>query len=216
MKLPKLRRGLFGYTENSVREYLACIDNEVKAKIGDCSEHTDAYKQQYDELQRALSQAQAENEALQSKNAEMESEIAEMANKIEYLTKQLDIQNQLTEEARRDKTDYEKEQNDLVAVMVEAKKFSDDLKQQARDDFNRKIADNNAKIRNKISKIDECVKNIDELYRVLQTLNSSFAENVSEKRGELLFLSKTLRDLEEEPEAEESDSVNSESILSAE
>ena len=54
MKLPRLKKGLFGYTESSVRDYIERVDEEIKAKVGFLTDENTSLRQECADLQKAL------------------------------------------------------------------------------------------------------------------------------------------------------------------
>ena len=111
---------------------------------------------------------------------------------------------------RSAKKDQEKEQGELADILIEAKKFADELKTQAQNDYNQKISENNERIHSELLRVDAYIADIDALCESLQKLNSSFQQDIREKSAGLHFLRNKLSDMSEENAESTPDTDNEE------
>ena len=126
------------------------------------------------------------------------------------LSVRLDTQERLASEMRSAKKDQEKEQGELADILIEAKKFADELKTQAQNDYNQKISENNERIHSELLRVDAYIADIDALCESLQKLNSSFQQDIREKSAGLHFLRNKLSDMSEENAESTPDTDNKE------
>ncbi len=210
MKLPRLKRGLFGYTESSVREYIERVDEEIKAKVGFFTDENTSLRQECADLQKALADVKEKNAALSEEKNRLDTEKEELEQRCKVLSVRLDTQERLASETGSAKKDYEKEQSELADILIEAKKFADELKTQAQDDYNRKTAENNERIRKELLRVDGYIADIDALCESLQKLNGSFEQDIREKSAGLHFLRNKLTDMSDGNAESTSDTDNKE------
>ena len=123
MKLPRLKKGLFGYTESSVRDYIERVDEEIKAKVGFFTDENTSLRQECADLQRALADVKEKNAALSEEKNRLDTEKEELEQRCKVLSVRLDTQERLASETGSAKKDCEKEQGELADILIEAKKF---------------------------------------------------------------------------------------------
>lgn len=210
MKLPRLKKGLFGYTESSVRDYLERVDEEIKAKVGFLTDESTSLRQECADLQRALADVKEKNAALSEEKNRLDTEKEALEQRCKVLSVRLDTQERLASEMRSAKKDQEKEQGELADILIEAKKFADELKTQAQNDYNQKISENNERIHSELLRVDAYIADIDALCESLQKLNSSFQQDIREKSAGLHFLRNKLSDMSEENAESTPDTDNKE------
>lgn len=185
MEKLNLKKGLFGYTENSVLEYIKTISNELKSRIDKLSdenktllEKCSQFEEERNSVKNNTDKLLYEIDSLSKENERLKADNVQLGKQIETLTSSL-------EEASGDKFDYEKGQNDLADVMLEAKRFANDLKQKSEDEYNRQKAENDEKINREKQRIAKYVSDIDELCGILHTVCDNFGKDLENKKTDL-------------------------------
>lgn len=196
MEKLNLKKGLFGYTESSVLEYIKTISCELKLRIDKLSEENKTLLEKHSQLEEESNSAKSEANklsdeinSLSEENNRLKSEKAELEKQIELLTAKLS-------EADGEKLDYEKGQNDLADVMLEAKRFANNLKKQSEDEYKRQKAENEEKINCEKQRIEKYVSEIDSLCGTLHKVCDNFGKDLENKKTDLSSILSKLNNID--------------------
>ena len=196
MEKLNLKKGLFGYTESSVLEYIKTISCELKLRIDKLSEENKTLLEKHSQLEAENNSAKSEANklsdeinSLSEENNRLKSEKAELEKQIELLTAKLS-------EADGEKLDYEKGQNDLADVMLEAKRFANNLKKQSEDEYKRQKAENEEKINCEKQRIEKYVSEIDSLCGTLHKVCDNFGKDLENKKTDLSSILSKLNNID--------------------
>ncbi len=183
MEMINLKKGLFGYTKNSVRECFASLNAEWQKRNEELS----------DKCARMEEEAKKQMEEREAFSGKLEEAIEEkkiLSEEIEKLHEEVAALQKELEEAKQDKTDYKKGQDELADVMLEAKRFAGELKQQAEEEYRQKQAENVTKINSEKERIESYIDNVDELCSELRKLCNSFGAEIKNSKASLSFILK--------------------------
>lgn len=196
MEKLNLKKGLFGYTESSVLEYIKTISCELKLRIDKLSEENKILLEKHSQLEEESNSAKSEANklsdeinSLSEENNRLKSDKAELEKQIELLTAKLS-------EADGEKLDYEKGQNDLADVMLEAKRFANNLKKQSEDEYKRQKAENEEKINCEKQRIEKYVSEIDSLCGTLHKVCDNFGKDLENKKTDLSSILSKLNNID--------------------
>lgn len=196
MEKLNLKKGLFGYTESSVLEYIKTISCELKLRIDKLSEENKTLLEKHSQLESEINSAKSEANklsdeinSLSEENNRLKSDKAELEKQIELLTAKLS-------EADDEKLDYEKGQNDLADVMLEAKRFANNLKKQSEDEYKRQKAENEEKINCEKQRIEKYVSEIDSLCETLHKVCDNFGKDLKNKKTDLSSILSKLNNID--------------------
>lgn len=196
MEKLNLKKGLFGYTESSVLEYIKTISCELKLRIDKLSEENKTLLEKHSQLESEINSAKSEANklsdeinSLSEENNRLKSDKAELEKQIELLTAKLS-------EADDEKLDYEKGQNDLADVMLEAKRFANNLKKQSEDEYKRQKAENEEKINCEKQRIEKYVSEIDSLCGTLHKVCDNFGKDLKNKKTDLSSILSKLNNID--------------------
>ena len=196
MEKLNLKKGLFGYTESSVLEYIKTISCELKLRIDKLSEENKTLLEKHSQLEEESNSAKSEANklsdeinSLSEENNRLKSDKAELEKQIELLTAKLS-------EADGEKLDYEKGQNDLADVMLEAKRFANNLKKQSEDEYKRQKAENEEKINCEKQRIEKYVSEIDSLCGTLHKVCDNFGKDLENKKTDLSSILSKLNNID--------------------
>ena len=196
MEKLNLKKGLFGYTESSVLEYIKTISCELKLRIDKLSEENKTLLEKHSQLESESNSAKSEANklsdeinSLSEENNRLKSDKAELEKQIELLTAKLS-------EADGEKLDYEKGQNDLADVMLEAKRFANNLKKQSEDEYKRQKAENEEKINCEKQRIENYVSEIDSLCGTLHKVCDNFGKDLENKKTDLSSILSKLNNID--------------------
>ncbi len=196
MEKLNLKKGLFGYTESSVLEYIKTISCELKLRIDKLSEENKTLLEKHSQLESESNYAKSEANklsdeinSLSEENNRLKSDKAELEKQIELLTAKLS-------EADGEKLDYEKGQNDLADVMLEAKRFANNLKKQSEDEYKRQKAENEEKINCEKQRIEKYVSEIDSLCGTLHKVCDNFGKDLENKKTDLSSILSKLNNID--------------------
>ncbi len=196
MEKLNLKKGLFGYTESSVLEYIKTISCELKLRIDKLSEENKTLLEKHSQLEAESNSAKSEANklsdeinSLSEENNRLKSDKAELEKQIELLTAKLS-------EADGEKLDYEKGQNDLADVMLEAKRFANNLKKQSEDEYKRQKAENEEKINCEKQRIEKYVSEIDSLCGTLHKVCDNFGKDLENKKTDLSSILSKLNNID--------------------
>lgn len=196
MEKLNLKKGLFGYTESSVLEYIKTISCELKLRIDKLSEENKTLLEKHSQLESESNSAKSEANklsdeinSLSEENNRLKSDKAELEKQIELLTAKLS-------EADGEKLDYEKGQNDLADVMLEAKRFANNLKKQSEDEYKRQKAENEEKINCEKQRIEKYVSEIDSLCGTLHKVCDNFGKDLENKKTDLSSILSKLNNID--------------------
>ena len=196
MEKLNLKKGLFGYTESSVLEYIKPISCELKLRIDKLSEENKTLLEKHSQLEAESNSAKSEANklsdeinSLSEENNRLKSDKAELEKQIELLTAKLS-------EADGEKLDYEKGQNDLADVMLEAKRFANNLKKQSEDEYKRQKAENEEKINCEKQRIEKYVSEIDSLCGILHKVCDNFGKDLENKKTDLSSILSKLNNID--------------------
>ena len=196
MEKLNLKKGLFGYTESSVLEYIKTISCELKLRIDKLSEENKTLLEKHSQLEAESNSAKSEANklsdeinSLSEENNRLKSDKAELEKQIELLTAKLS-------EADGEKLDYEKSQNDLADVMLEAKRFANNLKKQSEDEYKRQKAENEEKINCEKQRIEKYVSEIDSLCVTLHKVCDNFGKDLENKKTDLSSILSKLNNID--------------------
>ncbi len=104
------------------------------------------------------------------------------------LTEQINGLNEQLERALKDKASYEQGQNELAEVMLEAKRFANDLKHKTEMEFEQKKAANEDIINQEKRRIEKYISEIDELHEILHKGCNDFGEQINNRKNALNHL----------------------------
>lgn len=196
MEKLNLKKGLFGYTESSVLEYIKTISCELKLRIDKLSEENKTLLEKHSQLESESNSAKSEANklsdeinSLSEENNRLKSDKAELEKQIELLTAKLS-------EADGEKLDYEKGQNDLADVMLEAKRFANNLKKQSEDEYKRQKAENEEKINCEKQRIEKYVSEINSLCGTLHKVCDNFGKDLENKKTDLSSILSKLNNID--------------------
>ena len=196
MEKLNLKKGLFGYTESSELEYIKTISCELKLRIDKLSEENKTLLEKHSQLEAESNSAKSEANklsdeinSLSEENNRLKSDKAELEKQIELLTAKLS-------EADGEKLDYEKGQNDLADVMLEAKRFANNLKKQSEDEYKRQKAENEEKINCEKQRIEKYVSEIDSLCGTLHKVCDNFGKDLENKKTDLSSILSKLNNID--------------------
>lgn len=196
MEKLNLKKGLFGYTESSVLEYIKTISCELKLRIDKLSEENKTLLEKHSQLEAESNSTKSEANklsdeinSLSEENNRLKSDKAELEKQIELLTAKLS-------EADGEKLDYEKGQNDLADVMLEAKRFANNLKKQSEDEYKRQKAENEEKINCEKQRIEKYVSEIDSLCGTLHKVCDNFGKDLENKKTDLSSILSKLNNID--------------------
>ena len=196
MEKLNLKKGLFGYTESSVLEQIKTISCELKLRIDKLSEENKTLLEKHSQLEAESNSAKSEANklsdeinSLSEENNRLKSDKAELEKQIELLTAKLS-------EADGEKLDYEKGQNDLADVMLEAKRFANNLKKQSEDEYKRQKAENEEKINCEKQRIEKYVSEIDSLCGILHKVCDNFGKDLENKKTDLSSILSKLNNID--------------------
>ena len=192
MEAVNLKKGLFGYTQSSVQEYIEALNSEV-------TERTNKLMLENEELKKKCSCYEAEIDAAIAKQEELRGEISTLCEEkkalndgAEKLKEQINELKEQLDEALADRFDYEQGQNELADVMLEAKRFANDLKHKTELEFEQKKAANDDRIKKEKQRIEKYISDVDELIEVLHRLCDNLSREAGVKRAELGVVIKNL------------------------
>lgn len=185
METINLKKGLFGYTQSSVEEYIKALNSELSGKT---SKLVSENEQLTDKLQRGRKNVEAlklrEDELLE-KISDLSKEIDALKSDKSELDKQLaNLRQQLASETQN-KVTYEQNQNELADVMIEAKRFANDLKEKTQLEYAQKKAANNELINKEKLRIEKYIQDIDELCKLLKKTCGGFETELNSKKSDL-------------------------------
>lgn len=185
METVNLKKGLFGYTASSVQEYIEALNAELSERLNTLLAENEELRDKCDRYESQMSaEAEKQDQFLEKINA-LSKEIQILTSDKAKLTEQMNGLNEQLERALKDKASYEQGQNELADVMLEAKRFANDLKQKTEMEFEEKKAANEEKINQEKHRIEKYISEIDELHEILHKVCNDFVEEIHNRKNEL-------------------------------
>ena len=123
-----LKKGLFGYTAGSVQEYIEALNGELTARANKFVLENEELKKKCELYEDKINESNAKQDELLEKINVLSKEIETHLSDKSKLNEQIDELKIRLDEASADKFDYEQGQNELADVMLDAKRFANDLK----------------------------------------------------------------------------------------
>ena len=195
MENVSLKKGLFGYTAGSVQEYLEALNGDLTARANKFVLENEELKKKCELYEDKINEANAKQDELLEKINDLSKEIETHLSDKSKLSEQIDELKIRLDEASADKFDYEKGQNELADVMLEAKRFANDLKNKTELEFKQKKEENEDKIRQEQERIEKYISDIDELSSLLRKICDNFGKEIGNRRVELSIVLKNLSEL---------------------
>lgn len=192
MENVSLKKGLFGYTAGSVQEYIEALNGELTARANKFVLENEELKKKCELYEDKINESNAKQDELLEKINVLSKEIETHLSDKSKLNEQIDELKIRLDEASADKFDYEKGQNELADVMLEAKRFANDLKNKTELDFKQKKEENEDKIRQEQERIEQYISDIDELSSLLRKVCDDFGKEIGRKRAELKIVCNNL------------------------
>ena len=185
MEPVNLKRGLFGYTASSVREYMESLNAELSERANTLFAENEELRDKCNRYESQLSaEVEKQDQLLEKMNA-LSKEIEVLTSEKTELSEQIEDLNIQLERATKDKLDYKQGQNELADVMLEAKRFANDLKQKTEMEFEQKKAANNNIINQEKRRIEKYISNINELNEILHKVCNDFEDEINNRKKEL-------------------------------
>ena len=195
MENVSLKKGLFGYTQSSVQEYIEALNGELTARTNKLVLENEELKKKCELYEDKINESNAKQDELLEKINVLSKEIETHLSDKSKLNEQIDALKIRLDEASADKFDYEKGQNELADVMLEAKRFANDLKNKTELEFKQKKEENEDKIRQEQERIEKYISDIDELSSLLRKVCDNFGKEIGNRRVELSIVLKNLSEL---------------------
>ena len=195
MENVSLKKGLFGYTQSSVQEYIEALNGELTARTNKLVLENEELKKKCELYEDKINESNAKQDELLEKINDLSKEIETHLSDKSKLNEQIDALKIRLDEASADKFDYEKGQNELADVMLEAKRFANDLKNKTELEFKQKKEENEDKIRQEQERIEKYISDIDELSSLLRKVCDNFGKEIGNRRVELSIVLKNLSEL---------------------
>ena len=195
MENVSLKKGLFGYTQSSVQEYIEALNGELTARTNKLVLENEELKKKCELYEDKINESNAKQDELLEKINVLSKEIETHLSDKSKLNEQIDELKIRLDEASADKFDYEKGQNELADVMLEAKRFANDLKNKTELEFKQKKEENEDKIRQEQERIEKYISDIDELSSLLRKVCDNFGKEIGNRRVELSIVLKNLSEL---------------------
>ena len=195
MENVSLKKGLFGYTQSSVQEYIEALNGELTARTNKFVLENEELKKKCELYEDKINESNAKQDELLEKINILSKEIETHLSDKSKLSEQIDELKIRLDEASADKFDYEKGQNELADVMLEAKRFANDLKNKTELEFKQKKEENEDKIRQEQERIEKYISDIDELSSLLRKVCDNFGKEIGNRRVELSIVLKNLSEL---------------------
>lgn len=187
------KRGLFGYTRSSVYAYITELNHEFKDRLENFGTST------HQDLAKKCKEYEEEVKKLTEKQTELLDEISKYIKEQDALNDEikslrLELQNLKSDNSRKDielrelrdrKGEYQNVQNDLADVIIEAKKFANNLMQNAENEYKKQTAENNAKLNAERDRLADYIKSIDELSGSVRDLCLRFNSDIEVKKKQL-------------------------------
>lgn len=192
MENVSLKKGLFGYTQSSVQEYIEALNDELMVRTNKFILENEELKKKCELYEDKINESNTKQDELLNKIKSLSKEIETQLSDKSKLSEQIDELKIRLDEASADKFDYEQGQNELADVMLEAKRFANDLKQKTQIEFEQKKAENEAKIRQERERIEKYISDIDELSNLLRKVCDNFGKEIENRRVELSNVLKNL------------------------
>ena len=195
MKNVSLKKGLFGYTQSSVQEYIEALNGELTARTNKLVLENEELKKKCELYEDKINESNAKQDELLEKINVLSKEIETHLSDKSKLNEQIDELKIRIDEASADKFDYEQGQNELADVMLDAKRFANDLKHKTEIEYEQKKAENEDKIRQEQERIEKYISDIDELSSLLRKVCDNFGKEIGNRRVELSIVLKNLSEL---------------------
>ena len=195
MENVSLKKGLFGYTQSSVQEYIEALNDELTVRTNKFILKNEELKKKCELYEDKINESNAKQDELLEKINDLSKEIETHLSDKSKLSEQIDELKIRLDEASADKFDYEKGQNELADVMLEAKRFANDLKNKTELEFKQKKEENEDKIRQEQERIEKYISDIDELSSLLRKVCDNFGKEIGNRRVELSIVLKNLSEL---------------------
>ena len=195
MENVSLKKGLFGYTQSSVQEYIEALNGELTARTNKLVLENEELKKKCELYEDKINESNAKQDELLEKINDLSKEIETHLSDKSKLSEQIDELKIRLDEASADKFDYEQGQNELADVMLEAKRFANDLKNKTELEFKQKKEENEDKIRQEQERIEKYISDIDELSSLLRKVCDNFGKEIGNRRVELSIVLKNLSEL---------------------
>ena len=186
---------MFGYTAGSVQEYIEALNGELTARANKFVLENEELKKKCELYEDKINESNAKQDELLEKINVLSKEIETHLSDKSKLNEQIDALKIRLDEASADKFDYEKGQNELADVMLEAKRFANDLKNKTELEFKQKKEENEDKIRQEQERIEKYISDIDELSSLLRKVCDNFGKEIGNRRVELSIVLKNLSEL---------------------
>lgn len=185
METVTLKKGLFGYTASSVQKYIEALNAELSERVNTLLAENEELRDKCDRYESQMNaEAEKQDQLLEKINA-LSKEIQALTSDKAKLTEQINGLNEQLESALNDKASYEQGQNELADVMLEAKRFANDLKHKTEMEFEQKKAANEVLINQEKRRIEKYISNIDELNEILHKVCNDFGEEINNRKNEL-------------------------------
>ena len=185
MENVSLKKGLFGYTQSSVQEYIEALNGELTERTNKFVLENEELKKKCELYEDKINESNAKQDELLEKINVLSKEIETHLSDKSKLNEQIDALKIRLDEASADKFDYEQGQNELADVMLDAKRFANDLKHKTEIEYEQKKAENEDKIRQEQERIEKYISDIDELSSLLRKGCDNFGKEIGNRRVEL-------------------------------
>lgn len=194
METVNLKKGLFGYTPSSVQEYVEALNTEFSGRANNLVLENEELKKKCELLQTQIDDANTKQNEFLEKIGSMSEEIETLISEKSKLNGQIDDLKYKLDEETKDKFDYEQGQNELADVMIEAKRFANDLKNKTEMEFEQKRAANNDMINKEKHRIEKYISDIDEISEILHKVCDDFGAEIKNKKTELNIILNNIND----------------------
>lgn len=199
MEKLELKKGLFGYTKQSVLDYIFDVDLLYRQKTEQAEQARQSLEQSIERLKAQVNGFADETDRLvdeltlkDERLAELEKHNAELAVTIEKLTKEKQIlceeidslKSELNKSESLPSTSHTANDSSVTDIIFEAKSFASGLKQKAQDEYVAMQNDNLERFRSQKEKALDFAKSIEDLRKSVLSLCESFGGDLynAEKR----------------------------------
>ena len=185
METVSLKKGLFGYTASSVQEYIEALNEELSERLNTLLAENEELRDKCGRYESQMNTESEKQDQFLEKINTLSKEIEALTSDKAKLTEQINRLEGELERALADRASYEQGQNELADVMLEAKRFANDLKQKTKQEFEQKKAANEEKINQEKRRIEKYISDIDELHEILHKVCNDFGEEIHNRKNEL-------------------------------
>lgn len=195
MEKMNLKKGLFGYTEASVFEYIEAVNSEMKARTQKLTDENEKLRKKCERYESEKGETDSQQDGFLQKIASLSKEKEDIQAENSSLAAQIaELKAQLNT-AISDKANYEQGQTEIADVMLEAKRFANELKSQTEREYENKKAENDEKIRIESQRIEKYISDVDEICGVLRKICEDMGEEVGKQKKDFNVVLSNLKAL---------------------